>query len=81
MTKSKIKNMHVPGLFGIPSYLTKITLKKPLSRDSRFKIYFRWDAEKMKYHASISTEFLFQRPHVNEPGSFRIIPLHNYMLV
>ena len=41
MTKSKIKNMHVPGLFGIPSYLTKITLKKPLSRGSCFKIYFR----------------------------------------
>ena len=40
MTKSKIKNTYVLGLFGIPSYLTKITLKKPLSRGSRFKIYF-----------------------------------------
>ena len=41
MTKSKIKNTHVPELFDKPSYLTKITLKKPLSRGSRFKIYFR----------------------------------------
>ena len=40
MTKSNIKNTYVPGLFGKLSYLTKITLKKPLSRDSRFKIYF-----------------------------------------
>ena len=39
--KSKIKNTYVPGLFGKPSYLTKIILKKPLSRGSRFKIYFR----------------------------------------
>ena len=38
--KSKIKNTYVPGLFGKPSYLTKIILKKPLSRGSRFKIYF-----------------------------------------
>ena len=41
MTKSKIKNTHVSELFDKPSYLIKITLKKPLSRGSRFKIYFR----------------------------------------
>ena len=41
MTKSKNKNTYVPELFDKSSYLTKITLKKPLSRDSRFKIYFR----------------------------------------
>ena len=33
--------MYVSELFDKPSYLTKITLKKPLSRGSRFKIYFR----------------------------------------
>ena len=40
MTKLEIENTNVPGLFSKPSYLTKITLKKPLSRGSRFKIYF-----------------------------------------
>ena len=39
MTK-QTKKMYVPGLFDKPSYLTKINLKKPLSRGSRFKIYF-----------------------------------------
>ena len=41
MTKSRLKNTHVPRLFDTLSYLIKITLKKPLSRGSRFKIYFR----------------------------------------
>ena len=41
MTKLATKNTYVPRLFGKLSYLTKITLKKPLSRGSRFKIYFR----------------------------------------
>ena len=41
MTKLAIENTYVPRLFGIPSYLIKIILKKPLSRGSRFKIYFR----------------------------------------
>ena len=41
MTKLKIENTYVPGLFSKPSHLTKITLKKPLSRGIRFKIYFR----------------------------------------
>ena len=41
MTKLGTEHTHVPGLFDKPSYLTKITLKKPLSRGSRFKIYFR----------------------------------------
>ena len=41
MTELKQKNMYVPRLFGKLSYLTKINLKKPLSRGSRFKIYFR----------------------------------------
>ena len=39
--KSGLKNTHVPRLFSKPSYFTKITLKKPLSRGSRFKIHFR----------------------------------------
>ena len=41
MTKSKNKNTYIPELFDKSSYLTKITLKKPLSRGSHFKIYFR----------------------------------------
>ena len=41
MTKLKTEYTNVPGLFSRPSYLTKITLKKPLSRGSRFKVYFR----------------------------------------
>ena len=41
MTKIRLKNTYVPGSFSKPSYLTKINLKKPLSRGSRFKIYFR----------------------------------------
>ena len=36
-----LKNTYASGLFDKPSYLTKITLKKPLSRGSRFKIHFR----------------------------------------
>ena len=40
LTKLATENTYVPRLFGIPSYLTKIILKKPLSRDSHFKIYF-----------------------------------------
>ena len=39
--KIKPKNTYILGLFGKLSHLTKITLKKPLSRGSRFKIYFR----------------------------------------
>ena len=39
MTKLETENTNVPRLFSKPSYLTKITLKKPLSRGSRFKIY------------------------------------------
>ena len=43
MTKSKKQNnnTYVPELFDKSSYLTKITLEKPLSRGSRFKTYFR----------------------------------------
>ena len=41
MTKLETENTYVPGLFNKPSYLTKIILKKPLSRGSRFKNYFR----------------------------------------
>ena len=40
MPKLKTKNTYVPRSFGKLSYLTKINLKKPLSRGSRFKIYF-----------------------------------------
>ena len=40
MKKLETENTNVPGLFSRPSYLTKITLKKPLSRGSRFKIHF-----------------------------------------
>ena len=42
--KIKIKT-YVPRLFDRLSYLTKITLKKPLSRGSRFKIYFRLERQ------------------------------------
>ena len=41
MTKLETENTNVPGLFSRLSYLTKITLKKPLSRGNRFKIHFR----------------------------------------
>ena len=41
MTKLEVKNTYVPKLFSKPSYLQKINLKRPLSRGSRFKIYFR----------------------------------------
>ena len=41
MTKLETENTNVPELFSRLSYLTKITLKKPLSRGSRFKIHFR----------------------------------------
>ena len=41
MTKLETENTNVPGLFRKSSYLTKMTLKKPLSRGSPFKIYFR----------------------------------------
>ena len=40
MIKLETENTYVSGLFSKPSYLTKITLEKPLSRGSRFKIYF-----------------------------------------
>ena len=46
MTKLETENTNVPGLFSKLSYLTKITLKKPLSRGSRFKIYFRLERRK-----------------------------------
>ena len=65
MTRPKTKNTNVPKLFSKPSYLTKITLKKPLSRGSRFKMYFVWNAGEIEDRASISTEFLFQRPCTN----------------
>ena len=39
-TKLKIKHTYVSGLFDKLSLFTKINLKKPLSRGSRFKIYF-----------------------------------------
>ena len=45
LRRNQKQKIRIPGLFGKPSYLTKITLKKPLSRGSRFKIYFcleRW---------------------------------------
>ena len=41
MTTLEIENTNVLELFNKLSYLTKITLKKPLSRGSRFKIHFR----------------------------------------
>ena len=71
--KIKIKNTYVPRLFDKLSYLTKITLKKPLSRGNRFKIYFIWNAGEIEDRASISTEFLFQRPCTNKPEAFRIM--------
>ena len=41
MIKLETENTSVSELFSKPSYLIKITLKKPLSRGSRFKIHFR----------------------------------------
>ena len=41
MTNWKIKNTYVPGLLVNRFYLQRINLKRPLSRGSRFKIYFR----------------------------------------
>ena len=80
MTTLRIKNTYVPGLFDKPSYLTKITLKKPLSRGSRFKIYFLLERRKIVDRATISTEFLFQRRYINETETFRIIPSKDQML-
>ena len=40
LRRNQKQKIRILGLFGKPSYLTKITLKKPLSRGSRFKIYF-----------------------------------------
>ena len=45
MTRLKIKNTYVLGLFGKLSSFTKINLKKPLFRGSRFKIYSRLESQ------------------------------------
>ena len=45
MTKLKTENTNVLRLFSRPSYLTKITLNKHLSRVSRFKIHFRLERQ------------------------------------
>ena len=49
-------------------YLQKINLKRPLSRGSRFKIYFRlknWEnrGSRQNFHGIP----FFQRPHINKP--------------
>ena len=44
--KLENKNTYVPGLFGKPFHLTKINLKKSLSRGSRFKIHFRLECRR-----------------------------------
>ena len=70
--KLKIESMHVPGLFGKPSLFRKINLKKPLSRGSRFKIYFRFGmSEKSRIAPKFPRNLVFQRLFINKPGSFR----------
>ena len=46
MIRLRAKNTYVPGLFSKPSLFTKIKLKRPLSRGSHFKIYFRLECRK-----------------------------------
>ena len=75
------KNMYVPGLFDKPSLFTKITLKKPLSRGSRFKIYFRSErrgnrGSRLNFHG-----IPFRRPYINKTGSLRIMPFKDYMFI
>ena len=81
MTKSKNKNTYVPELFDKSSYLTKITLKKPLSRGSRFKIYFRLERRENCGSRHNFTEFLFQRRYINKTETFRIIPFKDHMFI
>ena len=55
MIKLETENTYVPELFSKPSYLTKINLKKPLSKGSRFKIYFHLEywgnyGSRQKFH-------------------------------
>ena len=78
--KMDSKNTYVPGLLNKSSYLTKITLKKPLSRGSRFKIYFRLERGEIEDRALISTEFLFQRPCTNKLETFRMMPINTHIL-
>ena len=59
----KNKNTYVPELFDKSSYLTKITLKKPLSRGSRFKIYFRLEyrgnrGSRLSFHVTSFQRFV-----------------------
>ena len=69
------------GYLNKPSYLTKITLKKPLSRGSRFKIYFRLErrgnrGSRLNFHRIP----FFQKPRINKPETFRIMPINTHIL-
>ena len=77
MTKSKIKNTYVPKLFDKPSYLTKITLKKSLSRGSRFKIYFVRNAGEIEDRALVSTSPPFRDLLINNVKSRNISSKNN----
>ena len=78
MTKLENKNTNVPGLFNKLSYLIKITLKKPLEAVA-LRFIFVWNVGEIEDRALIFTEFFFQRPHINKPGSFCITPLDAYI--
>ena len=81
MTKPKTKNTNVPKLFSKPSYLTKITLKKPYLEAVALRFIFVRNAGEIEDRAPISTEFLFQRPYINKTGSFRIMPFKDYIFI
>ena len=64
MTKLETENTNAPELFGKRSRLTKITLKKPLSRGSRFKIDFRLEhrgnrGSRLNFHVIPSSKTVY----------------------
>ena len=61
MTKLKIENTYILGLFGKPSVFTKINLKKPLFRSSHFEIYFRLECRRNRGSRQNFYETLFSK--------------------
>ena len=61
MTTLKIENTYISGLFDKLSSFTKNKLKEPLSRGSRFKIYFRLESRGNRGSPKIFTKFLFPK--------------------
>ena len=63
-------------------YLQKINLKKPLSRGRRFKIYFRLECRGNRgSRQNFQQNFIFQRSRINKPGSLRIVPFNDCVLI